>query len=346
MSTMPVFYGLARKMALVPINLFLIGWIAYLIGFVWDLIDNFEKGPKLYDLYATAVGGLILYFCAMLHTGLPGLPSKIVGSITACLSVIYFVAAGSVLYKSGHKIYLEGGSVDVKNTCLFVGVLIASFCWTLTQIFSLFYKYKQDSQDDVYVRLYNESTDRISPRNASAIFAGIARKLVIPMIVFSAVGWCVYIVGVHKLLEVYQFPTDINVWGANIFTILLFLAALMHAGCSGGASQVMGISSALLSMLFLIFMGSVIYENGYQIYSICREQRLNCSILHSSVPISILYQFSGGVGCCFFWATVLALWPFYKQMDTHTHSGHVQRSTLTSSYRQDNDESLPLFSRR
>ena len=78
-------------------------------------------------------------------------------------------------------------------------------------------------------------------------------------IVLSAIVWCFIVVAfaVIDTNEALSF-SEFSTYGAIIIGPLLFLAGLLHAGCSGGASTVMGVFSSILSTLYTVFVGSLV----------------------------------------------------------------------------------------
>ena len=136
---------------------------------------------------------------------------------------------------------------------------------------------------------------------------GLGRILCIPCVILSAVGWCIYTGGVYNT----------NPWDtfyvkrpAFIIPPLAYLTALLHAGCSGGASTVMGVFTSILNMLFLSFMGSYLVSFAMYLYNASKEPDDDPDF-HNEYYYERMIL-AGGVICLIFWGCILALWPFYR----------------------------------
>ena len=81
---------------------------------------------------------------------------------------------------------------------------------------------------------------------------------------------------------------------------LAYLAALFHTGCSGGASTVMGVFTAVLNMLFLSFMGERLALNAINLRS---EKCESYGIYyHTNECYYDRLILAGGVLCLFFFS--------------------------------------------
>ena len=357
---MPIFNGTARKVALLPIIFLLPGWITYVVGFAMLIVilsgeSKPLKGPVYYDIYATLVGGPFLCISSVFHAGLPGIASAIVGGLSAALSVFYFLSAGSVMLKAGERIYnathhniSKDQSSIIAYECMFGGILLLTLCWTIILMLSLCYKTRGRGNESIFY--YSAETER--PQRPWFVgFAGIARKIAIPFVILSFAGWVVFIYGVHlmPMTHSYSFPYDLGYWGAILPALLLYLAALLHAWCSNNVASIMlGIFTSLLSMLFLVCMGQVIHQVGINIF--CRGELTGtaCPPEPTTIPAWRIWQFSGGLAACVFWACVLILWPFYKNSSTlnrHHSVHHVNYDSLQTA-RGNDFESMSLLSKQ
>ena len=325
---MSVLYGWQRKVALLPLTLSVVGWVIFTVGFVWILIDwpqedeNKEykyprASPLLIFHYVLLVGGPIVYLLGVVQAVLPGTISAVFGIPTAFLSTIYRVAAGEFTYEGAvyvKYIILESQTIQVKHLLMYIGAWVITFSWCLVMMLSVCYKSRPRRNPYALLNPPSRPTRRKCP-----FTPGFARGLIIPFVILSAAGWCVFTMGVCK----YDFDLSSSqslygylfaMYGAIVVGPLLFLAALLHAGCSGGASTVMGVFASILSTVYMVFMGFMVYIVGYFFYYFCQMQtdKPDCSFLHSSLDINLIYIFAGGVGSLFFWTFVLTLWPFYR----------------------------------
>lgn len=160
---MPVLYGWQRKLALLPLAFFMVGWLLYAVGFIWTLVEwpekqvNNDEHPSResslnFPYYVSLVVAPIVYFFAVLFTVLPGVASGIVGVIVSFLSTFFFISAGWTVYESGRMLtYLDQNEakLDLKLLFVFVGSLLEHLCWSLMLLLYVLYKYKKPSPDQL-----------------------------------------------------------------------------------------------------------------------------------------------------------------------------------------------------
>ena len=325
---------------MLPLCFFMAGWGLFVIGFGWLLSTSSDNmpisywsphwfrytvtsraDPSLYPFYVTLVGGPFITLAGLLHALVTiSILSSILGLVSAILSVIYFTSAGTAamlcsynITSSVHPPYFPkgyGSPPNVKVVLMLSGTLAQGICWCTVLMFSVFYKYRTFNEDAIH-RL---SAQR---RRHWPFTPGLGQILCIPCIVLSAVGWCVYIGGVYNTL-----PWDVfYIRPAFIIPPLAYLAALLHAGCSGGASTIMGVFTAILNMLFLTFMGESITLNAINLHSNSCESY----DLYRNGCYYDRFILAGGVLCLFFWGCVLALWPFYRNHPPYPLTGNSER---------------------
>ena len=316
---MALLYGWQRKVALLPASLLVVGWVIFSIGFIWLLVDlkDAANTPVLFSSYVVLVGGPFVYVLGVAQAVLPGIASSIVGVPTAFVSSLYLVSAGFDTYGGAYRSIFDkepDKTVETKQVLMFVGALLITICWCFVMMLSVAYKSKpRGNQYQVF-----DQPER-HPSRKYPFTPGVARVLTIPFIILTAIGWCVAMVGFVRT-DVSFIIGQFAVYGLLINGPLLFLAALLHAGCFGGASTVMGVFSSILSSLYTMLMGFLVVILGQAIYSYCKfEPAANCSFLHSSININLILAFSGSVGSLFFWTFVILLWPFFQH--------HPQNST-------------------
>ena len=110
---------------------------------------------------------------------------------------------------------------------------------------------------------------------------------------------------------------------AFIIPPLAYLTALLHAGCSGGASTVMRVFASILNMLFLSFMGSYLVAFAMYLYTVAMEPDDDPDFHNEHYYERMIL--AGGVIYLVFWGCILALWPFYHRYPINTSSG-VERA--------------------
>ena len=347
-----VLYGWQRKVALLPLSLLVLGWVIFSVGFIWKLTEipgnrgatynTSRSNPLLYSHYVLLIGGPFVYILGVAQAIWPGTASAVLGIPTAFVSTVYLVAAGARSYDEAIYIRnLSNQSSDVgtlstdtsQRVAMFVGAAFITVCWCFVLMLSVCYK-SRTRTDHGHYELFDQPANRRSRISKKCPFTpGVARGLSIPFLILSAVGWCVFVAGIQRTKTSF-FPDEqayqLGNYGAIVVGPLLFLAALLHAGCSGEASTVMGVFASLLSSVYVVFMGSMVTVIGKAFYSKCQNpevNKLDCSFLHSSVDINWIYTFSGGVGSLFFWTCVLALRPFYRNRSQEDQGSNVINAT-------------------
>ena len=365
---MALLFGWQRKLSLVPLCLFLLGWLVCSVGFIWKLVEwnqdlsrnsTFNpipvsrSNPLNFPYYIILVGGPFVFLFGLLHTILPSIASSIVGMVSAFVSTIFFVSVGWAVYCGGLDIILVANSklnvsvIDVKTALIFGGAIFAILCWCFVMMLSTSYNYKKTPNTfglPNYNEIFNADRQEPSPLRKIPFTPGVARILSVPFIILSIVGWCVYVVGLDRLPKLesqnphYMHNSSqsyfyLSFYGSVVVGPLLYLSALLHAGCGGGASTVMGVFTCILHTLYIIFIGYSVTEFGRFIYSTCQDSSLplvNCSVLPSTVDVNIIYVFVGGSGCLLFWTFVLALWPFYRGHPSPVREGGGERDIDTA----------------
>lgn len=302
-------YGWQRKLALVPLGLFMVGWLVFAVGLIWRLIvdtnvDIHDRDPSdsfNYPYYVTLVGGPVIYLLGALHAILPGVASAVVWTVVAFTSTVYFASASWVMYDSGLNSTSDGtGSSPLYNqvTLMFEGTLFSIICWNLVLILTIFYKNASQRQ-------------RNRNRIRKGLFPGMARCLSIPLLALSVAGWCLFVVGYHLMdysqdsstvFDERSKPVVIAVFITGPF---LFLASLLHAGFAGESSFVMGVFLATAHKFYVMTMGFVIVHLSHYIMKIGLSKDVNADSY-------LYYMLGGALASLFFWTGVHALWPFYQ----------------------------------
>ena len=309
---MQLFNGKSRKIALVALGFFLIGWIVYLIGSIWALATWTGRSPNgryisktdpaLIPFYTVLVGGPFVLLLGLLHAALPGLSSAIIGAISVFPSSFFVVCTSIVSAESVWNIALTTYHYDDPSTVdtltpapnyhqlrpavviLLIGTLLLGLSWLTVMICSLFYNY----QSEYWTQVPHQDT-RI--RTRIPFGPGKARVEAVPAIIVSAICW---IVIVAQLPVGKWFPFD----GIILVGPLLYLVMFLHAGCVGGASTVSGVLATILSVMYMAFAGTSLFTVDYA-----------CSVYSCRNIDSIRYV---GIAELISVCAILVLWPFYQ----------------------------------
>ena len=328
---MALLYGWQRKLALMPLSLGVLWWVLYSAGFMLESADNTAIDPKspihFFD-YVVLVGGPFVFFLGVLQAVLPGTASSSVGIITAFFGTVYLVSAAPATYYGFVYFYGLVNSreiLDAWQLIMNLGGLLITVSWCFVMMLSVSYKKRPAVKRDTNYQLFDDKSIRVVSRKWP-FTPGLARCLGIPFIVLFAVGWCFIVVAFIAVRDKSEtfFYRKFDLYGAVIIGPLLFLAELLHAVCSGGASTIMGVFSSILGTLYTVFVGYLLFLYGESYYLDCFVSKYDCSPFHSSPYVNLIFAFFGGVASLFFWTVVLALRPFYSH-----HSERDQQSSLS-----------------
>ena len=302
---------LLEKLTLLPLSLFTIGWGLYAAGFAWVLVswttDNIianyfdcssRTDPKLFPFYFTLAGGPFVVVLGCLHA-MAKRSYRIFGALLAAImSTVYFVSAGAIAVNISDMLVLPDYTSH-KVVLMLTGILLEGLCWCFVLILSMFYEYPHFEEERSYYSVRRGTRRPFTP--------GIARVLSIPCVVLSFLGWCVFSAGLYKSTCLPECSGSFYLSSVFVITPLLYMAALLHAGCSGGASTVMGVFTSVLNMIYLYLMGSFVTDAAIVLYE-CNHDP-GCGV----VDVSLRLLLGGGVVSLLFWGCVLALWPFYRK---------------------------------
>lgn len=350
-----------KKLAIPLFGLFFIGWIVFTAGFSLLLSNKAEdttlkedtnrKSLLYFPYYMTLVGGIFVALLGLIHAALPsGVPSSIIGAISTILNTIYFVSVGYVINKNYYVIFIElwwdprqdmyyNNYYDQTPTydpqlvravkLMLAGAIILTVSWGLVQLLSQFFNV-EGCQQPVHARnLWCVIIE--SWKNKTTLVRDVSESVrlsSIPAMLFSAVGWCVFIRGLHYE-EHLLLSFSHGGWSAATITPLMYFVAILHAGSSGKASTLMGIVASILNTFFVIGMGYLVTIEGSSLYQSLHQhsddyeysQEGEVDAIHSS-----RLMLSGGVVCLVFWTVVLVLWPFYRSKGTsysHVANGGI-----------------------
>lgn len=330
-------YGLSRKVTGIPLVVFTAGWIVYLIGFIKRMLSPTLLSPR-WDNYTSiaAVGaGPIFILAATLHACLGGTASAAMGSLTAVAAAIFLVSLGNSSITSAQILYqynsttstaaatTVGNSSTEELSLLYLGSTLSGgiLCsLAVTVVLSLWGCYKDPFYDFTAIPYTEGHGEGRGQRVCkSPWFPGYAKKLAVPCIVFSFLGWGTIAGGhYHRVNTVTQeghyfdetFKFDFGQWGACVLPPILLLFGLIHAGARGSASAVMGVVNAVLTGVTLTSLGYyMIHDVGNWLKDACAEK---CDY---TLPnhVAAICEIVGSFVMLFFWGSVLALWPFYQK---------------------------------
>ena len=323
-SVMAAFHGVERKLSIFVLSILTIGWLIYLSGFILILVQTKEEdhGSLFWMPWiVTAAGAPLLCILTLIHAGLPRLASSIVGTIAAFVGSLFIISSGYVLCSSGILLYGivlidQGLSLKAPLGCSFTGTFICIHCCSI--ILSLSTRYK-DGPTELTV-----PNSKVRGR----LFKGVIRKITIPAVILSFIGWLVLLSGLFtaKSDPFQGFPEGLPAWGILFFGIPIHLFYLIHAGSWGGASTAMGIATSVFGTVYSVFV-------GYFLYLDLTSEETN------STERSLII--SGSTISWFFLACVLMLWPFYKRPGTWTIGTRQPNQGSSSSVQA--DETQPLL---
>ena len=313
-----------------PLGLFVLGWLVYSVGLIWSLISA-EKAtndqpsqddpadPTRFPFYVALIGGPAIYVSGVLHAMLSGVASALLGTFVAFLNVVYFSSVSWIAYDRGLNVILTNSSTTPSTSSdanrqawlMFEGTLFTLICWCIVLILAVFYKNPDDSQSTNLHRIHNHdcltACTRATQNSSKRPFPGAARLLSVPLLILSVIGWCVFVAGYHQwnsdrennsqVVIVFDDHTNPVVVAVLIIGPLLYLASLLHAGCSGRAST-MGVFTTVLHALYVVSSGFII------------THLIRLNISGNSYHID--YMLGGCIASLLFWTTVYVLRPFYQ----------------------------------
>ena len=316
--------------------------------------DEVLSSPLLFPYYFALVGGQFVALLLLLHALLPsGIASYIVGVLSSILNVIYFVSVGFLIHWSVANVrYYEdrvsslsepslyslysSSDQDLRRAILYLhavrcvlgGTILMTVSWGLIQLLFFFYEPQTDPQNQRNLwHVIREFATNL-PSQLKALLGELLRICTIPLLVISVIGWCVCVAGLYKLSDaaatsVYTTTNshqyDFGTWAVFFATPLLFLAALLHAGCSGGASIMSGVFAAILNTFFILNMGSTVVSVCIAKYAVSLSTSRATAETRQTMHIYDLIL-GGGVVCLLFWTIVYAAWHFYRYKGSTDHA--------------------------
>ena len=365
---MPPCYGLSRKLSTIPVVVFVVGWTLYLVGFIKRMTNPSLLLPRSSNytaIIAVGAGPLFVLF-ATLQACLGGTASAAMGSATAAAAVVFLVSLGNSSITAAQSLYDFNSTNSMSNastgnsssgqedisllylTTTLTGSILCSLAVTVLLSLWAFYR---DPVDAVVLHS-GQHADRQQRVCKSPWFPGYAKRMAVPCLVLSFIGWGVLVGGhYHRVNTVPEegffadeaFVFTFGQWGACVLTPVLLLFGLIHAGARGSASAVMGVVNSILSGLTLTSIGYyLIHDVGDWLKNEC-VNKCDYTLPRTSAA---LCEIIGSFIAVFFWGSVVALWPFFKkscsgesnEMGMVPPSGYTSRRRTNSRGYTDGDD--------
>ena len=318
-----------------------------------NAIDS-PRSPLFFPHYFTLVGGQFVALLILLQAALPsGIASSIVGVLSTILNIIYFVSVGylitfnvfevpSLERRRTRELQLQSTGLspsDLGNVerqlhaarCVLAGTIIMAISWGLIQLLFFFYEPKNSQLRRSLWHVIREFGRPItSASQLKATLGEWLRLCTIPVLILSAIGWCVCVAGFHKTFESNNTTSQnypFGIWATFFIAPLLYLTALLHAGCSGDASTMSGIFAAILNTFFILNV-PVYTVVAVSLVKYRRSLRLTLSrfTVREPDPEEIHNEnlvLGGSIVCLFFWTFIHVFWHFYRLKGSGENSQRV-----------------------
>jgi len=338
-----LFYGPQRKVSFISLILYVVGWAAFVVGFVRRMVKPSSAAPRWNnypEMVAVVVGPLFVLF-AFLHACLNGTSSALMGSLAAVTAVVFLVGLGNTSITSAQVLYRYnesdnsttlGLSLPFMSTslagslvsCLAIALLLSLWGYYWRQLGPQRQASRRVQQREILLHQDEEADDTAS--NSSEVTGspklcdGYARKAAVCFIIVAGLGWGVMVGGHHqRITRIEQeggyvdniFYFDFGQWTAIVLTPIMLIFALIHAVAPGRVSSIMGVVLAILNGFVVTSMGYyLIHDVGGWLEGECSGGK-NCNF---TVPKSAaaLSEIVGGFLFVFFWACCLGMWPFFS----------------------------------
>ena len=308
---MCTFDRVPKRAAVCFFAVFEIGWIMYTIGLGLSIREERSllppSDPLFLPYYPTVIGGQIVVALILLHVGLPPSYARAaIGVLSTVLNVIYFASVGYVIIASRFERLTVGD-----NIVTFIGTVLMTMSWSFVQLLTTIHEPPPKNIKNLWCTLDTSSGYTQCNPWRHIIYTEKIRFLSSLAIILSAFGWLLSLSGIRNAVpsvDGHRFMERMATYAPPF----LYLAALLHAGCSGRISRVMHITSSFLSTFFIVSMGYMVVSSGEFLS------------FYPPVGNSTQLLLIGGSASLFFWTIVLILWPFYyysvKECATVTQS--------------------------
>ena len=328
---MSKFNSLTRKLTLLSLPLFMVGWAFYVAGFISELNEctTFIGAAKTVSIvcpyYIILIGGPFIIKLGLLHAVLPGVASSVCSAILSMLSTAYFTSVGATTFTC--TAIITKGTLDNSPDSKFAniklmltGLLLQGLSWCLILAFSTFYDYEVDRNERI-----------ISPSELQCSFTPrIAQNINIICLILAMMGWCVFSVGLYCASgwspdPDEKFPSFYTSQHHPFFTsitlILINLAALLKVGST---NKKITICISILNVTYFYLLGDK-SSSGLMILHECSDYDYYCS---PEYKYALMLTLSGGVISIFFWGCSSAVWPFYRRHLPRQNRAWWKRSGL------------------
>ena len=324
---MSKFNSLSRKLTLLLLPLFMVGWAFYVAGFVSELnakttfIGASQSISILCPYYIVLVGGPFIIKLGLLHAVMSDVASSVCGAILSMLSTAYFTSVGATMFTCTAIITkgIPKSDLDLDNPhyvnlanikLTLMGLLLQGFSWLVVLVLSTFYDYKLEQQ-----RKDSSSECTFTPK--------VAQNANIVCLVLTMVGWCVLCVGLYHTSNNWlhvvnaKYPSFYTSQWRPFFMsstlILMNMAVLLQVGST---NTKVTICIAVLNLMYLYLLGDKVNSTLIKLHE-CNDSYYFCS---QEYKYALRLVLGGGVVSIFFWGCSFALWPFYR---THLPSNRV-----------------------
>ena len=219
---MSKFNSLSRKLTLLTLPLFMVGWAFYVAGFISELNKHttFIGASKaisiLLPYYTILIGGPFVIKLTLLQAVMSGVSSAVCAAIVSMMSTIYFPSVGATTFTCTAILMITKGTVnpdvDMNNMdddnyhsdgetnlgnikLMLTGLLLQGLSWSLILAFSTLYNYETDSSERIVIT----STSLSEPQCTFA--PRVARNINLVCLILAGVGWSVLSVGLYHTSE-------------------------------------------------------------------------------------------------------------------------------------------------
>lgn len=333
---MSKFNGLSRKLTLLSLPLFMVGWAFYVAGFISErnkrttFIGESKTISILLPYYVIFVGGPVIIKVGLLHAVLSGVASCVCAAILSMLSTVYFTSVGATTFTC-IAILTKGipesdfddnnpdeGTLDFGNIKLMLtGLLLQGLSWSLILAFTTLFSYEADNGDRALTNS-SESQCTIAPK--------IAQNITLICLILTAAGWSVLSSGLYYISEWsrgnrYDLPNSSYTFQqqpllVSILLILINLAAFLQLRRT---TMSIMIGTSVLRLVYFFLLGDKV-NSVLMIFHECSISDYYCSNDYQYALKLILY---GGVASIFFWGCSSTVWPFH-----HKHLPNQNRSRV------------------
>ena len=318
--------SLSRKLTLLLLPLFLVGWGFYVVGLLSELNmehTHFAETSITLSLfsphYILLVGGPFIVKVGLFHAVLTGVAGSVCSAVLAILTTVYFSAVGAVTYTCVVAIKVED-SKTTANTSLklmMLGLSVQGTAWTLVMVYASMYEYK----------LEDSSGQPVSHSKMSR-FRKRARCVSLISLLLSAMSWCVVCIGsYHTSTGWHNSATMLTSF------LVIHVVALSHISTK---HRLISLSYSMLNMVYLFIVGNTVYSTllaGRE----CGEDDDLCTQQYVYASKLVLI---GGASTLIFWGCSFALLPFIANhrhplycLQTWTKARPLSRSTRSSGIR-------------